>query len=206
MGWTLRSKSGWDSGPDIQGYRTWVSGVSGRSGGTVKQRPAGSGMSKARLGAIGGGRSRHHCCCGPGRPHTLAVTEGRRRQHGGTKESEAGRRSVTGRCAGRGSESARAPSVSHRAAVPRHWAVRDVIGSKVMRYSVHPFPTRITTITAFTNLVQRRLGGTAPAEGLAFTISRTRASRFVPRRKLFYLYCLRFVQVSDRIRSNKTYK
>ena len=137
--WTRRSKSGSDSGPGIQGHKTWVVGISGRSGGTVKQRPAGSGMSKARLGAIGGGRSRHHCCCGPGRPHTLAVTEGLRRQLGGTKEAEAGRRSVTGRCAGRGSGSARAPSVSHRAAVPRQRAVQDVIGSKVMRYSVHPF-------------------------------------------------------------------
>ena len=165
MCWTLRSKSGSDSGPDIQGHKTWVVGISGRSGGTVKQRPAGSGMSKARLGARGGGRSRHHCCRGPGRPYTLAVAEGRRRRHGGTKEAEAGRRSVTGRCARRGSGSARAPSVSHRAAVPRHWAVRDLIWSKVTRYSVHPFPTRITTIPALTNLVQRRLGVSAQADG-----------------------------------------
>ena len=82
-----------------------------QSGGTVEQMPAGNGEIKARLGASGGGRSRHHFCCGPGRPYMLAVTEGRGRRRGGTKEAEAGRRSATGRCAGRSSGSARAPSV-----------------------------------------------------------------------------------------------
>jgi hypothetical protein len=70
--------------------------LSDQSGGTVEQRPAGDGEIKARLGASGGGRSRHHCYCWPGRPYTLVVTEGRRRRRGGTREAEAGRRSATG--------------------------------------------------------------------------------------------------------------
>jgi hypothetical protein len=59
--------------------------LSDQSGGTVEQRPAGDGEIKARLGASGGGRSRHHCYCWPGRPYTLVVTEGRRRRRGGTR-------------------------------------------------------------------------------------------------------------------------
>jgi len=68
--------------------------LSDQPGGTVEQRPAGDGEIKARLGASGGGRSRHHCYCGLGRPNALVVTEAADVGAAGRGRSALGNRTV----------------------------------------------------------------------------------------------------------------
>jgi len=135
-----RSKSGPVGGPLIQGYNAWDGGISmAGPGGPVDQKPAGTGVVKGQTRS-----ERRRAAAGitaAAGPAGRASSRSRRAADDGTagrrKQRPAGVRSRDGATAVASGQPG-APSVSHRVAVPRHWAVRDLVEPKVTRYSAYP--------------------------------------------------------------------